>query len=90
MPLSLSQHLIIVGVYRSASTSLCTYSKVVYTSVMLLARVHLSAAGLAETGPAASEVHDVHCRLMPPVKHHNHQYMPQLVAGANVVHLTWR
>lgn len=33
------------------------------------------------------EVHDVYSSLVPPVKHHNHQYVPQLVTGAQVVHL---
>lgn len=47
---------------------------------------HLAAA-LGRAGPAVPEVHDVNGRLMPPVEHHNHQYVPQLVAGAQVVQL---
>lgn len=36
-----------------------------------------------------SEVHDVYCGLVPPIKHDHHQYVPHLVAGAQVVQLTW-
>lgn len=35
------------------------------------------------------EAHDVHGGLVPPVKHRHHQNVPQLVAGAQVVELTW-
>lgn len=35
------------------------------------------------------EVHDMNGGLMPPVKHHHHQNVPHLVAGAQIVELTW-
>lgn len=35
-----------------------------------------------------SEVHDVYGGLVPPVKHHNHKYVPHLVAGTQVVQLS--
>lgn len=28
------------------------------------------------------------CRLMPPVEHEHHQYVPDLMAGAQIVQLT--
>lgn len=34
-----------------------------------------------------SEVHYDQSGLMPPVKHHHHQYVPKLVTGTQVVHL---
>lgn len=30
------------------------------------------------------------CRLMPPVEYEHHQYVPDLMAGAQVVQLTWK
>lgn len=50
----------------------------------------LASAGLSQTWLAVSEVHDVHSRLMPPVKHNHHEYVPHLVAGTQVVQLTWK
>lgn len=33
------------------------------------------------------EAHDVNCSLMPPVKHQDHQNVPHLVAGTQIVQL---
>lgn len=36
-----------------------------------------------------SEVHYIHCSLVPPVEHKHYQDMPHLVAGTQIVQLTW-
>lgn len=51
---------------------------------------HLAPSGLRWAGLAVSKVHDVHSRLMPPVKHSHHKYVPHLVAGTQVVQLAWK
>lgn len=56
-------------------------------SVTLFDQFDLAAAGPGRAGLAVPEVHDVFSCLMPPVKHHHHQYVPHLVAGAQVVQL---
>lgn len=48
-----------------------------------------AAAGPRRARSAVPEVHDMNGGLMPPVKHHHHQNVPHLVAGAQVVQLTW-
>lgn len=49
--------------------------------------VHLATTASGRAGLAVPEVHDVHSRLMPPVKHYNHQYVPYLVTGTKIVEL---
>lgn len=49
--------------------------------------IHSAAAGPGGAGLAVSEVHDVNGCLMPPVKHHHNQYVPQLMARTQVIHL---
>lgn len=51
--------------------------------------VHSAASALRGTGLTVSESHDAHSSLVPPVKHPDHQDMPHLVTGAQVVQLAW-
>lgn len=53
-------------------------------------RSALSVLEVVRAGVCVSVVGEKQCRLMPPVKHEHHQYVPDLVAGADVVQLTWR
>lgn len=48
-----------------------------------------AADGPRRARSAVPEVHDVHGGLVPPVEHQHHQDVPHLVAGAQVVQLTW-
>lgn len=43
---------------------------------------------MLRTGLAVSVLHDVHCRLVPPVQHHYSKDVPYLVTRAEVVELS--
>lgn len=43
---------------------------------------------MLRTGLAVSVLHDVHCRLVPPVQHHYCKDVPYLVTRAEVVELS--
>lgn len=53
----------------------------------IIYQFNLAAAGPARARLAVPEVHYVYSCLMPPVKHHHHQYVPHLVTGSQVVQL---
>lgn len=57
-----------------------------FIAVPLHSQVH----AMLRTGLAVSVLHDVHCRLVPPVQHHYSKDVPYLVTRAEVVELSWK